>query len=61
MQNGILTGTQMIDVVICQLNSIPISGAENWIKMVDSIQKLGALRKAFEELEATKNGADNNG
>ena len=61
MTEGILDSTQVIDTIIVTLNSIPVTGVDNCIKVVDCIQKLGALRKSFAEMEAKLNDTHNDG
>lgn len=61
MREGILDSTQLIDTIIVSLNSIPVSGVESCIKIVDCVQKLGALRQAVEDLEAYKNDQNHDG
>ena len=61
MAEGFLTSAQMFDSIIVTLNSIPVTGVENCIKIVECIQKLGVLKKSMEEMEAAKNDSHNDG
>lgn len=60
MGEGVLTSTQMIESIIVTLNSIPITGVENFVKIVECVQKLGALRQTFVDMEAKINDSHNN-
>lgn len=56
-----LTETDMINSIIVKLNTIPVTGVENCIKMVDCIQRLGALRDASLKKEGIPDDSDHNG
>ena len=52
----------MIESIICDLDKIEVKGAENMVIVINTIQKLSALRKALKDEEKAKevdNGFDN--
>lgn len=40
-----MTSVELIESIIVDLNSISVSGIDNMVKIVNSVNKLGALRK----------------
>ena len=60
--NGLLDKYGLIDGIICDLDKIEVKGAENMVIVINTIQKLSALRKALKDEEKAKevnNGLDN--
>ncbi len=60
--NGLFDKYGLIDGIICDLDKIEVKGAENMVIVINTIQKLSALRKALKDEEKAKevnNGFDN--
>ena len=60
--NGLFDKYGLIESAICDLDKIEVKGAENMVIVINTIQKLSALRKALKDEEKAKevnNGLDN--
>lgn len=60
--NGLFDKYGLIDGIICDLDKIEVKGAGNMVIVINTIQKLSALRKALKDEEKAKevdNGFDN--
>ena len=60
--NGLFDKYGLIESIICDLDKIEVKGAENMVIVINTIQKLSALRKALKDEEKAKevnNGLDN--
>ena len=60
--NGLFDKYGLIESIICDLDKIEVKGAENMVIVINTIQKLSALRKALKDEEKAKevnNGFDN--
>ena len=60
--NGLFDKYGLIESIICDLDKIEVKGAENMVIVINSIQKLSALRKALKDEEKEKevnDGFDN--
>lgn len=60
--NGLFDKYGLIESIICDLDKIEVKGAGNMVIVINTIQKLSALRKALkdeEKAKETNDGFDN--